>query len=98
MEPLNTADGATVTDDMLERWDDDADRGVYQGTPGKVFTRRRYGRPRLYDEPMGTVTLRLDEGTIEAAEQLARQNNTSRASMLRELLILGIREKRRHMA
>ena len=98
MAAITTSDGTIITPQMLERWDDDADHGIYQGEAGKVVTRRRYGRPRLYDEPMSTVTLRVDDDTLQAAEELARQSKITRAAMLRELLALGIREKRRRTA
>lgn len=98
MAAITTSDGTVITPQMLEQWDDDADRGIYQGEAGKVVTHHRYGRPRLYDEPMSTVTLRVDDGMLQAAEELARQSKVSRATMLRELLALGIREKQRRTA
>lgn len=98
MNQITTADGTVVTEAMLDQWADDAEQGVYHGTPGKVITRRRFGRPRTYAEPMGTVTLRVTADTLHEAEQLANHDNVSRATMLRELLDLGLKEKQRRMA
>lgn len=101
MDPITKADGTVVTEAMLDQWADDAEHGaehgVYHGSPGKVITRRRFGRPRTYAEPMDTVTLRVTADTLHEAEQLANHDNVSRATMLRELLDLGLKEKRRRM-
>ncbi|KAA8815803.1 hypothetical protein EMB92_07535 [Bifidobacterium callitrichos] len=97
MDPITTADGTVVTEKMLDQWPADVEHGVYHGSPGKVVTRRRFGRPRTYAEPMDTVTLRVTADTLHEAEQLANHDNVSRATMLRELLDLGLKEKRRRM-
>ena len=88
--------GVDVTDDMVDRWDEDADRGVYHGVPGEVVVRKPLGRPRKYAAPMSAVTLRVPTDDLQQATLLAKRQGSSRSEQLRELLTLGIREQQRH--
>ena len=89
--------GVDVTDDMVDRWDEDADQGVYHGEPGDVIIRKSLGRPRKYAAPMSAVTLRVPAEDLEQATLLAKRQGVSRSEQLRELLTLGIREQQRHL-
>lgn len=82
--------GAEISESVIAQWADDAERGVYHGTAGTTKTRKQFGRPRLYKEPMHTITLRLTDEQISQTEQLARKAGVKRTVMLRSLIDKGL--------
>lgn len=93
MSNYTAQSGIIVTDGMIDQWDSDADAGIYHGAAGPVTTRSQFGRPRLFDEPMEAVTFRAAQSEVEQADALAKQQQVSRSTMLRELLTLGLQAK-----
>lgn len=76
--------GVEVTDEMIDRWDEDADNGVYHGTPGELIVNKPLGRPPLYEEPMVPVTFRLPGSDADALRDVAERRGVSFADILRE--------------
>lgn len=82
--------GEIITDEMLEKWGQDAERGIYHGTPGKLITRKQFGRPKIYDEPMVSVSVRLPASAVKQAKQAAQREGTSFPNLMREIFKAGM--------
>ncbi|NMM93311.1 hypothetical protein [Bifidobacterium oedipodis] len=89
---FRTKNGTVVTDEMIEQWAENAEKGLYPGTPGTTVTRPQFGRPRLYAEPLASVTFRLREEDLQLADGWAKDRGVSRSIILRELVERGIRD------
>lgn len=74
--------GAEVTDDMLERWADDAEQGKYQGRPGMIFV----GRPPLTDEELASVTFKVQPSVLKLVDTQASATGISRSEFIRRAL------------
>jgi len=65
MNTYTAPGGVTYTDDDIERWAADAERGIYPGEPGEII-----------DGPMLNV-VPLDDAHRAKAEELAEQRGLS---------------------
>ncbi|MCI1984409.1 MAG: toxin-antitoxin system antitoxin subunit [Bifidobacteriaceae bacterium] len=82
--------GVVITDEMLDKWADDAEHGIYHGTPGPLITRKQFGRPRVYDEPMVSVSVRLPASDVRQAKKRARESGTPFPNFVREVFRAGL--------
>lgn len=48
-----------ITDDIIERWAEDAEQGIYHGEAGELTINKAIGRPALYEEAMIPITIRI---------------------------------------
>jgi hypothetical protein len=82
--------GEIITDEMLEKWGQDAERGIYHGTPGKLITRKQFGRPKIYDEPMVSVSVRLPASEVEQAKRAAQREGVPFPTFVRKVFKEGL--------
>jgi predicted transcriptional regulator len=76
--------GTTFTDDDVERWAEDAERGVFGGKPGRYATP---GRPlSVGDETAEPFSIRLDAPRRAKIEHAASERNTTAAQIVRDLI------------
>lgn len=76
--------GVEITDEMIDRWDEDAEHGIYHGTAGKLEIRKPLGRPSLYEEPMVPVTFRMPGDEAAELKAAAERRGISFADLMRE--------------
>lgn len=84
MADFRARGGIEVTDEMIDRWDDDADKGIYHGKAGKLIVRKPLGRPPLHEEAMVPVTFRLPGKEADALHAAAERRGVSFADLIRE--------------
>lgn len=82
--------GEVITDEMLEKWGQDAERGIYHGTPGKLITRKQFGRPKIYDEPMVSVSVRLPASEVKKVRKAAKRNGVPFPRLVRTIFKAGL--------
>lgn len=92
-----TKDGLYVSDEVVDAWTAEIEKGNYPGKPGPVTThkefgplRRKFGRPRIYQEDLVPVTVRLPRSEVKTIKSLAKKEKKSFSSMLRHLLERGL--------
>lgn len=71
--------GHVVTNEMLDRWADDAERGHYHGTRGDIVV----GRPPLSDEELVTITFKMQPSVAKRMDESARREGITRSAFLR---------------
>lgn len=74
---VETIKGVPVTQEMIEDWADEAERGY------DVAQLRRRGRKPMGDGPARVVPVRLDDGLLEAVDQRAEEDHTTRSELIR---------------
>ena len=77
---METVNGVPVTDEMIQEWADEAERGY------DVETLRRRGRKPLGDGPARVVPVRLDDSLLAALDARAEEEHLSRSSVIRAAL------------
>ncbi|MDO4917996.1 CopG family ribbon-helix-helix protein [Kocuria sp.] len=77
---METVNGVPVTDEMIQEWADEAERGY------DVETLRRRGRKPLGDGPARVVPVRLDDSLLAALDARAQEEHLSRSSVIRAAL------------
>ena len=68
----------------IEEIDEDAAKGVLQGSPGDTVTGP--GRPPLFDEPLQQITFKESRTTVRAMDRRADQLGIRRSDYLRQLV------------
>ena len=81
--------GTVLTDEMLDKRAEEYEDGTWSGH-GEVAM----GRPRLYDEDMGTVSFRLPCSRIRAVEAAAKRQGESKSDIFRRALDRELLERR----
>lgn len=74
---METIDGVPVTDEMIQEWADEAERG-YDVDVLKKRVRRPIG-----DGAARVVPVRMDDSLIAAVDQRAEKDGTSRSEIIR---------------
>lgn len=77
MEKIN---GLPVTEDMIQEWADEAERGY------DVEKLRKRGRKPMGDGPARVVPVRLDDTLLAALDERAETEHVSRSSVIRAAL------------
>ena len=75
-------DGTVLTDELLDQWAKEYEDGTWEGHLGEVT----YGRPKLYDEDMETISFRLPESRIKAVEVVAAREGKTKSEFFREAI------------
>jgi len=78
---MKTKDGRPVTDEMLDKWADDFEKGKWPD--GKTVI---LGRPRLATEEVQSITVKLPRSKVLALEKKASQKGCNRSEALREAI------------
>jgi predicted transcriptional regulator len=73
-----TINGQPVTDDMIQAWADEAERGY------DVETLRKRGRPTLGAGPGAVVPVRMDDTLLTALTDRAQRDHVSRSEAIRQ--------------
>ena len=81
--------GTVLTDEMLDKRAEEYEDGTWSGH-GEVAM----GRPRLYDEDMGTVSFRLPCSRIRAVEAAAKRQGESKSDFFRRSIDRELLESR----
>ena len=74
MESIN---GVPVTDEMIQEWADEAERGY------DVDVLKKRGRRPVGDGAARVVPVRMDDSLIAAVDQRAEKDGTSRSEIIR---------------
>lgn len=74
MEKIN---GVPVTDEQIQEWADEAERGYV------VEKLRKRGRKPVGDGPGQVVPVRIDETLLTALNERAEQDHVSRSELIR---------------
>ncbi len=74
---METIDGVPVTDEMIQEWADEAERGY------DVEVLKKRGRRPIGDGAARVVPVRMDDSLIAAVDQRAEKDGTSRSEIIR---------------
>ena len=74
MESIN---GVPVTDEMIQDWADEAERGY------DVEVLKKRGRRPIGDGAARVVPVRMDDSLVAAVDQRAEKDGTSRSEIIR---------------
>ena len=74
---METVDGVLVTDDVIQEWADEAERGY------DVSQLRKRGRKPMGDGPARVVPVRVDDTLLSALDQRAEHDHVSRSELIR---------------
>ena len=74
MESIN---GVPVTDEMIQEWADEAERGY------DVEVLKKRGRRPIGDGAARVVPVRMDDSLVAAVDQRAEEDGTSRSEIIR---------------
>lgn len=74
---METIDGVPVTDEMIQAWADEAERGY------DVEVLRARGRRPTGDDAARIVPVRMDEDLVAAVDRRAVRDGTSRSEIIR---------------
>lgn len=72
--------GVPVTDEMIQRWADEAEQGY------DVDQLRKRGRKPMGDGPARVVPVRLDDTLLSALDERAERDHTTRSELIRAAL------------
>lgn len=75
-----TIKGVPVTEEMIQRWADEAEKGY------DVTQLRKRGRKPAGDGPARVVPVRLDETLLTAVDERAEQDHVTRSELIRAAL------------
>ena len=81
--------GTVLTDEMLDKRAEEYEDGTWSGHCEVAM-----GRPRLYDEDMGTVSFRLPCSRIRAVEAAAKRQGESKSDFFRRAIDRELLESR----
>lgn len=73
--------GQELTDEMLNAMAEEYENGTWEGV-GKASR----GRPRLYDEDMETVSLRLPKSRVAAINAVSKRRGVSKSDFIRSAI------------
>jgi predicted DNA binding CopG/RHH family protein len=72
-----------VTDEQLDTWAAEYENESWDGMSfGKIIQ----GRPRLYDEELKTITVKVPASRIAAIQNAASKNGMSRSEFVRQAI------------
>ena len=74
---MESIDGVPVTDEMIQEWSDEAERGY------DVDVLKKRGRRPIGDGAARVVPVRMDDSLIAAVDQRAEKDGTSRSEIIR---------------
>ena len=74
---METIDGVPVTDEMIQEWADEAERGY------DVEALRKRGRRPKGDGAARVIPVRMDDSLVAAVDQRAQKDGTSRSEIIR---------------
>ena len=74
---MESIDGVPVTDDMIQEWADEAERGY------DVEVLKKRGRRPIGDGAARVVPVRMDDSLVAAVDQRAEKDGTSRSEIIR---------------
>ena len=74
---METIDGVPVTDEMIQAWADEAERGY------DVEALRKRGRRPKGDGAARVIPVRMDDSLVAAVDQRAQKDGTSRSEIIR---------------
>ena len=74
---METIDGVPVTDEMIQEWADEAERGY------DVDVLKKRGRRPIGDGAARVVPVRMDDSLVAAVDQRAEKDGTSRSKIIR---------------
>ena len=74
---METIDGAPVTDETIQEWADEAERGY------DVEVLKKRGRRPIGDGAARVVPVRMDDSLVAAVDQRAEKDGTSRSEVIR---------------
>lgn len=74
---METIDGVPVTDETIQKWADEAERGY------DVEVLKKRGRRPLGDGAARVVPVRMDDSLVAAVDQRAEEDGTSRSEVIR---------------
>ena len=73
---METIDGVPVTDEMIQEWADEAERGY------DVEVLKKRGRRPVGDGAARVVPVRTDDSLVAAVDQRAEKDGTSRSEII----------------
>ena len=74
---METIDDVPVTDEMIQEWADEAERGY------DVEVLKKRGRRPIGDGAARVVPVRMDDSLVAAVDQRAEKDGTSRSEIIR---------------
>ena len=74
---METIDGVPVTDETIQKWADEAERGY------DVEVLKKRGRRPLGDGAARVVPVRMDDSLVAAVDQRAEEDGPSRSEVIR---------------
>ena len=74
---METIDGVPVTDETIQKWADEAERGY------DVEVLKKRGRRPLGDGAARVVPVRMDDSLVAAVDQRTEEDGTSRSEVIR---------------
>ena len=74
---MESIDGVPVTDEMIQEWADEAERGYI------VEVLKKRGRRPIGDGAARVVPVRMDDSLVAAVDQRAEKDGTSRSEIIR---------------
>lgn len=74
---MESIDGAPVTDETIQEWADEAERGY------DVEVLKKRGRRPIGDGAARVVPVRMDDSLVAAVDQRAEKDGTSRSEIIR---------------
>ena len=74
---METIDGVPVTDEMIQEWADEAERGY------DVEVLKKRGRRPIGDGAARVVPVRMDDSLVAAVDQRAEKDGTCRSEIIR---------------
>ena len=74
---METIDGVPVTDETIQEWADEAERGY------DVEVLKKRGRRPIGDGAARVVPVRMDDSLVAAVDQRAEKDGTSRSEIIR---------------
>ena len=77
---METIKGVPVTEEMVEEWADEAERGY------EVEQLRNRGRKPAGDGPARVVPVRIDDTLLSAIDERAARDHLSRSELIRTAL------------
>lgn len=79
------SDGTVLTEEMMDKIAEDAERGILPGKPGR-FIIGPPGRPRLSDEDLVTIAFKVPRSSRDQLDEAARAKGQRRSDFLRDAL------------
>ena len=74
---MEAIDGVPVTDETIQKWADEAERGY------DVEVLKKRGRRPIGDGAARVVPVRMDDSLVAAVDQRAEEDGTSRSEIIR---------------